>query len=248
MFNPASLSVLRDQAWDAAVRMLRRWTGFPRRALPRPEGVIFNPALLSVLESKLCDDLLAENQRLRAEKEELRAKIKFLLDTEQISVDVVGPGGVCATGTQSRRKCLEADYAHVYLGEAEGAACTLGSLLDSRLVLRNTGEPNRPDVVKEVADLADKGFMGVVGGNLVVVLAGGEERVFRSLLFRPLVSQLPDDVPITEAGDVAQWSDCSPEWLATNRDAPVEVTCAYLSLPHLFRMYASDDEGEDGAD
>jgi len=216
-----------------------------------------NSELLSVLENKVCDDQQAEIERLRAENKRLRVRQKFLLDTGRISVDLTGPDGVSATGTLSRRDCLEEeetgnDFVRVELDEAEGgAACSLGSLLDSRLVLKNAGRPNHPDAVKEVAELTDEGCTEVLDGVLLVTFEGafegGDADAFFCLHWRVPASQLSDDAPVPEGGKFAEWRDGPPEWLAAHRDAPAYFTCVELCLPHLFRMYESDDEGGDGS-
>ena len=235
-----------------------------RRRQPTNDGMepSFPSAdFLAVLRDRTCDHLQAEVERLRAEKKELRAKIKCHLDCGRISVEVTGPDGIYAAGTLSQRDYLEAektgeDFVEVRLREAEGAACTLGSLLDSRLVLRNAGDTDHPDVIKEVAELTREGCMEVVDEeDLMVSFDGaGEEDVFQFLRWYMPMSQLSDEAPIPEGGMcehtglpyVHDWSDGSPEWLTQNRDVPVELWCVELSLPRLFEMYASDDEGGDG--
>ena len=241
---------------------------------------------LAVLRDRTCDHLQAEVERLRAEKKELRAKIKCHLDCGRISVEVTGPDGIYAAGTLSQRDCLRAeergndlvevelkeaegalwaekwgnDLLRVELEKAEGAACTLGSLLDSRLVLRNGEGTDRSDVIKEVAELTREGCMEEFDEeDLEVSFDGaGEEDVFQFLRWYMPMSQLSDEAPIPEGGMcehtglpyVHDWSDGSPEWLTQNRDVPVELWWVELSMPRLFEMYASDDEGgdEDGAD
>ena len=131
------------------------------------------------------------------------------------------------------------------LDDEEDAVCTLGSLLNSRLVLRNAG-----DLVatKEVAALAQKGNLGVSYGRLRISFTGGEKELFRCLCVSVLVSFLPDDVPAPEGGNVAEWSGGPPEWLAANRGVPVWLDSVDLYLPRLFQMYAGDNEGRNGTD
>ena len=227
----------------------------PRQAPPPSDGMepsFPSAEFLSVLRDRTCDHLQAENERLRAEKKALRVRNKFLRDYGRVSIRVAGPGGAptYATGTLSQRDCLEDEergdpYVAVMMREAEGAACTLGSLLDARLVLKNAEGTDRSDVANP-----HEGRMVAMGGDLlrIVFMQGNEEDVFHSLSLNVLASQLSNDVPVPEVGDAAEWYDGPPEWLAANRGAPVELECVMLSLPRLFRMYAGDDEGGNGTD
>ena len=217
--------------------------------------------MLSVLRDRTCDHLHAENERLRAENERIKKRlngvVKFVLARGRASISVVGPGGapIYATATLSQRECLETEGDNVFydvnvrLEEAGGAACTLGSLLGSRLVLRSARGGNHPNVIREVADLTQMGFAEVLdehGEELTVTFEGGDEHVLSGLLLGVPVSQLSDDVSLQEDFDSTEWIDGPPEWLTANRDVPVAWMYVVVSMPHLFRMYDSGDEGEDG--
>ena len=222
----------------------------PKRRRRKIERMILEGSeLLSVLANRVCNDQQAEIKRLRVEN-------RFLRDTGRVSVVIEGPDGfgadsVLATATLSQRECLEQrslgnDVVRVTLSPTV-RVWRLGSLLDSRLVLRK-----RATVVetKEVAELAQRGRMRVHNDGrclrrLKVQFSGGDGGVFSSLRWVCRRCDLSDAVPVPEEGNQAEWSGGPPEWLAAHRDQPVLFGFADVSLEHLFGLHDSDDKGED---